>query len=36
VGARLEFILVTLSYGVGGPAGIMIGTTSARANGREP
>jgi Na+-driven multidrug efflux pump len=25
-GARLEFILVPLSYGIGGPAGIMIGT----------
>jgi len=25
-GARLEFLLVPLSYGVGGPAGIMIGT----------
>lgn len=35
-GARLEFILVPLSYGIGGPAGIMIGTNvgagqSARA-----
>ena len=26
VGARLEFLLVPLSYGIGGPAGIMIGT----------
>jgi len=25
-GARLEFLLVPLSYGIGGPAGIMIGT----------
>jgi Na+-driven multidrug efflux pump len=25
-GARLEFILVSLSYGIGGPAGILIGT----------
>ena len=25
-GARLEFILVPLSYGIGGPAGILIGT----------
>lgn len=29
--ARLEFILVPLSYGIGGPAGIMIGTNVAAA-----
>jgi len=34
-GARLEFILVPLSYGIGGPAGILIGTNiGARQGGR--
>ncbi|MDB5411251.1 MAG: family efflux transporter [Rhodospirillales bacterium] len=32
-GARLEFILVPLSYGIGGPAGILIGTNIGAGQG---
>jgi MATE family, multidrug efflux pump len=32
-GARLEFILVSLSYGIGGPAGIPIGTNIGAGRG---
>jgi len=32
-GARLEFILVTLSYGIGGPSGILIGTNIGAGQG---
>jgi putative MATE family efflux protein len=32
-GARLEFILVPLSYGIGGPAGILIGTNTGAGQG---
>jgi Na+-driven multidrug efflux pump len=32
-GARLEFILVPLSYGIGGPTGILIGTNIGAGNG---
>jgi Na+-driven multidrug efflux pump len=31
-GSRLEFILVSLSYGIGGPAGILIGTNVGAGN----
>jgi Na+-driven multidrug efflux pump len=31
-GSRLEFILVSLSYGIGGPAGILIGTNIGAGN----
>jgi Na+-driven multidrug efflux pump len=32
-GARLGFILVSLSYGIGGPAGILIGTNIGAGQG---
>ena len=32
VGSRLEFILVSLPYGIGGPAGILIGTNIGAGN----
>lgn len=31
-GSRLEFMLVSLSYGIGGPAGILIGTNVGASN----
>jgi Na+-driven multidrug efflux pump len=34
-GARLEFILVPLCYGIGGPAGIMIGTNIGAGQARR-
>jgi putative MATE family efflux protein len=34
-GARLEFLLVPLTYGIGGPAGILIGTSIGAGNGRR-
>jgi len=34
-GARLEFIIVSLSYGIGGPAGILIGTNVGAGNYRR-
>jgi Na+-driven multidrug efflux pump len=34
-GARLEFMLVSLSYGIGGPAGILIGTNVGAGNDRR-
>ncbi|MBP0495097.1 MATE family efflux transporter [Pararoseomonas indoligenes] len=34
-GARLEFLLVPLSYGIGGPAGILIGTNIGAGQGRR-
>jgi len=34
-GARLEFIIVSLSYGIGGPAGILIGTNIGAGNYRR-
>jgi Na+-driven multidrug efflux pump len=34
-GARLEFLLVPLTYGIGGPASILIGTSIGAGNGRR-
>jgi putative MATE family efflux protein len=34
-GARLEFLLVPLTYGIGGPAGILIGTSIGAGDGRR-
>jgi Na+-driven multidrug efflux pump len=34
-GSRLEFMLVSLSYGIGGPAGILIGTNVGAGNARR-
>jgi Na+-driven multidrug efflux pump len=34
-GARLEFLLVPLTYGIGGPAGILIGTSIGAGDSRR-